>query len=46
VKTIEITSRDGSIEIFESDRKLTKTAILNMVKEALESEDTKEIKIK
>ena len=46
MKTIEIINKDGSTEIFENNRKMTKTMVLRMVKEALESKDTKEIRIK
>lgn len=46
MKTIEIINKDGSVEIFDSERKLTKSAVLSAVKEALESKDTKEIRIK
>lgn len=45
MKTIEVTYMDGSKAVQKSDKKMTKSAILNAVKELLEQGDVKEIKI-
>ena len=46
MKIVIVINKDGSSEVFDNKRKMTKTAVLSMVKEALEIEDTKQIIIK
>lgn len=45
MKTIEITWQDGTKSEIHSDKKMTKSAILGAIEDALKAGDVKEIKI-